>query len=263
MRAVAKVDRGRQARLRLPINGEARLDGASGYRPLYKQVYDVLVQRVVKGDWKAGESLPSEQALARELGVSQGTVRKVLDGLTAEKLLERRQGKGTFIAENTKERTLFRFFRIAYPGGRRTTPESYGERVKVRASKAVEQQKLDLARGEKVAEIVRTRSIDGAPVIRETIVAPIALFPGIDKLGVLPNTLYSLYQTAYGVNIVAAREEISADCANQEDVTVLGATLGDSVLCIDRTAISLEDKPVEWRRSRMVSRNLVYAVTLT
>jgi GntR family transcriptional regulator len=64
-------------------------------------VYDLVVQKIVKGIWKPGESLPSEQALAAELGVSQGTVRKVFDALTAEKILERRQGKGTFLAENT------------------------------------------------------------------------------------------------------------------------------------------------------------------
>ena len=91
------------------------------------------MRRVAQGSWKAGESLPSEQALAKEMGVSQGTVRKVLDALTAEKLLERRQGKGTFIAQNTQERELFRFFRIAWPGGQRVTPESGGESVKVRA----------------------------------------------------------------------------------------------------------------------------------
>src|SRR6202012_1763353 len=109
-----------------------------GYRPLYRQVYDIVVRRVAEGDWRPGEALPSEQSLARELGVSQGTMRKVLDSLTAEKVLERRQGKGTFIAENTQERTLFRFFRMARPGGKRLKPERAGETVKIRVSRATE-----------------------------------------------------------------------------------------------------------------------------
>ncbi len=234
-----------------------------GYRPLYRQVYDVLVRRVAKGDWKAGDSLPSEQALARDLGVSQGTVRKVLDALTAEKLLERRQGKGTFIAENTQERALFRFFRLARPGGERVIPASGGERVSVRASRAADQAKLDLAKGDRVVEIARTRRIGEADAIREIIVIPAALFPNIARHAPLPNTLYSLYQTAYGVNITAAREEIFADTANAEDVAVLGVAPGAPVLCVDRVAVSLEDKKVEWRSSRVASSNLVYAVTLT
>ena len=117
-----------------------------GYRPLYRQVYDIMVRKVAQGVWRPGTSLPSEQNLAREMGVSQGTMRKVLDALTAENLLERRQGKGTFIAENTQERTLFRFFRIARPGGKRMTPERVDESVKVRASRAPERTKLGLDR---------------------------------------------------------------------------------------------------------------------
>ena len=55
-----------------------------GYRPLYRQVYDIIVRRIAQGQWRPGESLPSEQALARDLGGSQGTMRKVLDALTSE-----------------------------------------------------------------------------------------------------------------------------------------------------------------------------------
>lgn len=239
------------------------LSDTPGYRPLYRQVYDIVVRKVAQGVWRPGEALPSEQALARELGVSQGTMRKVLDALTAEKLLERRQGKGTFIAENTQERALFRFFRMARPGGERATPERGGETVRVRASRAAEQARLDLMRGERVVEIVRTRLIDGRPAIRETIVLPAALFPGVEKRESLPNTLYSLYQTEYGINIVAAREELSAAAATEEDHAVLGVAVGAPLLQIDRMAISLQERKVEWRVSRVRTDDLVYAVTLS
>jgi len=86
-----------------PLGEMSPVTESPGYRPLYRQVYDIVVRRVAEGKWRPGEALPSEQNLAREMGVSQGTMRKVLDSLTAEKLLERRQGKGTFIAENTQE----------------------------------------------------------------------------------------------------------------------------------------------------------------
>ena len=58
------------------------------FQPLYKQVYDRLVIRISEGYWKPAEALPSEYALANELGVSQGTVRKALNELEAEKLVE-------------------------------------------------------------------------------------------------------------------------------------------------------------------------------
>jgi GntR family transcriptional regulator len=233
-----------------------------GYRPLYRQVYDIVVRKVAQGLWRPGEALPSEQALARELGVSQGTMRKVLDALTAEKLLERRQGKGTFIAENTQERALFRFFRMARPGGERLTPTRGEATVRVRASRAVEQAKLDLVRGDRVIEIIRSRSINERPAILEMIVLPAPLFPGIEKQPTLPNTLYSLYQTEYGINIVSAHEELSAVAATAEDAALLKIAAGSPILLIDRVAFSLQDRKVEWRVSRVCSDDMVYAVTL-
>ena len=235
----------------------------AGYRPLYRQVHDIIVRKVVEGVWKPGEALPSEQALARELGVSQGTVRKVLDALTAENLLERRQGKGTFIAEHTQERALFRFFRMARPGGERLTPTRGKGAVKLRAARAAEQAKLDLTRGDRVVEIDRIRLIDGRPAIRELIILPAAHFPGIEKRSPLPNTLYSLYQTEYRINIVSAQEELSAVAATARDEADLGVTAGTPILLIDRLAVSLQDLKVEWRVSRARSDDLVYAVTLT
>jgi GntR family transcriptional regulator len=196
------------------------------------------------------------------MGVSQGTMRKVLDALTAENLLERRQGKGTFIAENTQERTLFRFFRIARPGGKRMTPERVDETVKLRASRALERTKLGLARTDKVVEIVRTRHIEKVPSIHETIVLPAPLFPGIEKRPSLPNSLYSIYQSDYGLNIVAAHEELSAQLATAADQEELGIPKGGPILVIERLAVSLQDQKVEWRISRVRSSDLVYAVTL-
>ena len=85
------------------------------FQPLYKQVYDHLTGRLVEGHWKPAEPLPSEMALAQQLGVSQGTVRKALNQMVTENLLERRQGKGTYVAEHTQESSLFRFSGCASP----------------------------------------------------------------------------------------------------------------------------------------------------
>jgi GntR family transcriptional regulator len=234
-----------------------------GYRPLYRQVYDIMVRKVAQGVWRPGSSLPSEQNLAREMGVSQGTMRKVLDALTAENLLERRQGKGTFVAENSEERTLFRYFRISRPGGKRMTPERVDETVKVRASRAAERTKLGLDRADRVVEILRTRHIEKAPSIRESIILPATLFPGIEKRSALPNSLYSLYQSDYGINIVATHEELSAQLATEEDQDQLDIPKGGPILVIERLAVSLQEQKVEWRISRVRSGDLVYAVTLS
>src|SRR5207302_253934 len=69
-------------------------------RPLYMQVCDELIKRMTDGHWKPGSLLPNEIDLARELDVSPGTMRKALDVLEADKLVERRQGHGTVVTDN-------------------------------------------------------------------------------------------------------------------------------------------------------------------
>ncbi|HKH95374.1 MAG TPA: GntR family transcriptional regulator, partial [Beijerinckiaceae bacterium] len=72
--------------------------GGLGFRPLYRQVRELLVQRIADGLWAPGQPIPSEPEIASELGVSQGTVRKALDEMAGENLVVRRQGRGTYVA---------------------------------------------------------------------------------------------------------------------------------------------------------------------
>ena len=239
------------------------MDEAPHYRPLYRQVYDSLVKQIAEGSWRPGAALPSEQALAARLNVSQGTVRKALDSLAVEKLVERRQGKGTYVAEHTQERALFRFFRLATTDGVRAIPTSAAETVRRREARREDVQRLKLAAGAAVVEINRTRLIEGRPAIHERIVLPLALFPGIDKRAPLPNALYALYQHEYGHNIVAAHEELRADLARREDARRLKVKPGAPLLQIDRIGVALDGTRVEWRTSRCDTSHLVYAVTLT
>lgn len=90
---------------------------ALGFHPLYRQVRDLLVKPIVDGVWKPGEVLPNEFDIAADLGVSQGTVRKALDELEAEKFVLRRQGKGTFVAYHDEARILFQFFKLVPDSG--------------------------------------------------------------------------------------------------------------------------------------------------
>ena len=206
------------------------MDNQPLYRPLYSQVYETLVKRIAEGAWRPGTALPSEQALAVQLGVSQGTVRKALDALAVDKVIDRRQGKGTYVAELTQERSLFRFFRLSREDGARAIPTSGEESVKRRAARAAERSILSLADGSEVIEIVRTRFVDNKPIAHERIVVPCKLFPDLDKRSPLPNTLYALYQSEYGINIVTAEEKLRADAARRADVKRLRLKVGAPLL---------------------------------
>lgn len=233
-----------------------------GFRPLYQQVRELLLARIASGVWRPAESLPSEQTLAGELGVSHGTVRKALDSLAADNLVERRQGKGTFVVEHTAESAHFRFFKITHAAGERAMPGCKRATITRRAPKAQERQRLGLDDSAEIYQIRRDRTIDDKVSVRELIVVPAVFFGGLDKMNPLPNTLYTIYQARFGISIVSASEQIQSVAANREDADALGVAAGAPILQVDRTAYDITGRAIELRQSRFATGALVYSVEL-
>jgi len=75
--------------------------------PLYTQLKEHLVKRIARGVYKQGEPIPSEAELAKEFGVSVFTVRQAVSLLVAEKMLIKRQGRRTYVAERKTKLTFF------------------------------------------------------------------------------------------------------------------------------------------------------------
>ena len=70
---------------------------ASDY--VWRQVADVLATRISDGTYPAGSALPIETALAAELGVSKGSVRKAIAELRDRGLVHTLHGRGTFVTK--------------------------------------------------------------------------------------------------------------------------------------------------------------------
>ncbi len=239
-------------------SGEERTSPAGfGFRPLYRQVKDVFVKRMVDGIWSPGLLLPSEGRLAAEIGVSQGTVRKALDELAGDNLLVRRQGRGTFVAEHDEKRILFQFFKLVPDDGVARFPESEVLETRVAEATPAERDALELTAQAKVARIRRVRAVDGRPIIVETLSLPDRLFPGVTK-GPIPNSLYAFYGAQYGITIAHAREKLKAVPLGEADAAILGRKPGHPALLIHRLALSLEIRPVEWRVSLCLTDDAHY-----
>ena len=239
-----------------------QLSALPGFKPLYQQVKDLLVERLIGGYWRPGNLLPSEMQLAEELGVSQGTVRKALDEMTASNLLVRRQGRGTYVAEHDQEHALFHFFKLTGRDGQPLVPESRVLRLSKGRARNGEAARLRIAATAEVVRITRVRSLFGRPAIFERIALPSALFPDLHDKRDLPNTLYTLFARDYGITVAKAEERLSAVAAEADAARHLDLEPGAPLLAIDRVALALDGRPVEWRNSLCDTRDQVYSVTL-
>lgn len=230
-------------------------------QPLYRRTYETILARIVAGELPAGAMLPSEHDIARELGVSQGTARKALMELDREGIVERRQGKGTFVAQTTSESALFHFFRLRDQMGGQVTPELETETVRKLRSSAADRT-LFGDETDTVFEIRRTRSINGRLAVKERARLPGPLFPGLAERAPLPNTLYVLFQQAYGLVVVRAEEDLRPVLATGSDAEDLKIAEGTPLLEAERRAIDLTGRVIELRASRYLLDGLRYNVSL-
>ncbi len=233
------------------------------FLPLYMQVKELLIQRLIDKVWLPGSPLPSEFQLADELQVSQGTVRKALDELAAEKLVVRRQGKGTYVAEHTQEQPLYHFFRLVDLQGKRHLPESTILDFNRYPATRLETESLRLNDDEKVIRITRVRALEGIPTIYETISLPEKLFSTMPLSDELPNTLYSYYQREFGLSVVKVIEKLRAVLVSDHEKIHLCIEAGTPLLEAKRVAYALNGEAVELRVTRCLTEQHCYLNELT
>jgi GntR family transcriptional regulator len=234
-------------------------------QPLYKEVKLRLTRDLMTGQWRAGEAIPSEARLAERFQVSVGTVRKAIDELVAEKILLRQQGRGTFVAAHTPDRTLFYFFHLVGKDGRKDTPDTEMLAFTRGRADAAEASGLGIARGDRVVRIRNLLRLAGDPVVIDDIVIPAQIFPDLDEevFGRREGTIYGLYQARYGINVIRISERLSATLADDATGGLLGVPAGTPLLRIGRVAYTYNHRPVELRQSLVDTTAHEYLSDLT
>jgi GntR family transcriptional regulator len=230
------------------------------FRPLYEQIKILLTQSLVAGEWKPGEAIPSEIELAARYRVSQGTVRKAIDALASENILVRRQGKGTFVASHNEPAYQYRFLRVTPDSGEKLQPQNFFfglERAKAGGEAA---HALGLKPGSPTMSFKRVMSFAGRPMILDEIVFAASQFPGLtlSELEEFNGSVYSFYETVFGVRMIRAEERLRAVAADSLAAAHLKVPAGTPLLCVDRIAFTYGDKPVEWRRGLCVTDGFSY-----
>ena len=223
------------------------------FSPLYQQIKGLILNSLRNGEWKPGESIPSEIDLAARFRVSQGTVRKAIDELASENLLLRRQGKGTFVATHAEQQVQFRFLKLVPDSGTRGS-EGPAQRdiIECRRSRASADvaRALALRTGDTVLQARRVLSFGGTPIILEDIWLPAAPFKGLtaERLANYQGPMYALFETEFNVRMVRAEEKIRAIPASELHEQLLKVPLGTPLLSVERIAYTYRDEPMELRR---------------
>ncbi|NTV11055.1 MAG: GntR family transcriptional regulator [Zoogloea sp.] len=220
------------------------------FSPLYRQIKSLMLQALASGEWRPGQAIPSEQELALRFNVSQGTVRKAVDEMAAENLLIRKQGKGTFVASHNDPRSFFRFLRLVPDDGDIAHPESVPLdcwRAKAGPEAA---RMLAIEQGAPIIIVRRVLKFAGRSIVVDEIYLSGELFHGLtlEVLQSWHSSLYSLFETRYGLRMIRAQERIRAVGADRMTAETLSVPEGTPLLSVERVTYTYGDKPVEWRR---------------
>ena len=220
------------------------------FSPLYQQIKSLILQALEAQEWLPGQAIPSEQELAVRFRVSQGTVRKAIDELASENILLRRQGKGTFVASHHDPRALFRFLRLVPLSGGVSQPVSVPlECWRARAGQEAARN-LGVAMGSSIIIVRRLLKFADKPVVVDEMYLPGEIFQSLslEMLQDWDGSLYSLFETRFGVRMIRASERIRAVAAERATAEMLGVKEYTPLLSVERIAYTYGDKAVEWRR---------------
>ena len=231
------------------------------FSPLYRQIKDFLIRSLQEGEWGPGDAIPSEGELASRFNVSQGTVRKAIDEMASENLLVRRQGKGTFVATHDDPRSFYRFLRLLPDDGKAVPSVSEPLNCSELPADACVAAALDVPVGHPVLRVERLLRFNEHPVVFDQIYLLAELFKGLtlDRLRGGERSLYSMFESDYGVRMINAEERLRAVAADERSAALLGLEAGAPLLLVERTAYTYGNKAVEWRRGLYSTQSHFYS----
>ena len=208
----------------------------AGYR--YQEIADSLRSRIAAGEFPAGRLLPSESDLSGEHAASRVTVRKALDALREQGLIDSRQGFGWFVAADPLRQTLARL------GTLEAQLESSGVKPErriiefgfIRAPKVV----FEKLQSRTVLQVRRLNLADDAPFARVTVWVPDDLAGELSRTSVERSSFYDNLPVAVG----SAVQTIGAAAASDDDATLLEIPVGSPVLRCTRLTHSIDGRAV-------------------
>ncbi|EDQ32849.1 Transcriptional regulator [Hoeflea phototrophica DFL-43] len=220
----------------LPDGGKAR------------RVYLLLRDEILNGTFQAKSLLPGEQKLAEIHSVSRITIRRALEALEADGLIERRAGSGTTVrAFDDAGGQVTADFATLMPQlvemGQSTTARllsfSYGPASQIVSSA------MALPEGARVQTAIRVRLIDGKAFSHLTTHVPEEIAASYTESDLATTPLFRLLERS-GVQVADAHQSVSATLAAPDVAEALGVEIGSALLSIRRVVHDTNGRGVEY-----------------
>ena len=219
--------------------------------------------RIVAGEWPPGSAIPAEQTLAAEHGVALGTMRRALDLLAEQGLVERLQGRGTYVRQGLSGAPMFRFFRFG--AGGEQAPQSRILACDTLPAPSPVARNLAVGPGEPALRLKRLRSLAGQPALHEEIWLPLPLFAAL--AGSDPaswgDLLYPLFAERCAVHVHRAVDTIGFGNLSAPHARALRLPAGHPCARVQRQAFDLAGRCVEWRTTVGDANAFHYTVAIT
>ncbi len=232
--------------------------------PLYHQIKEIFLEKIVNGEWQPGEIIPNELELCEQYGVSRGPIRQALDQLVREGLLSRKQGKGTWVLPPKIESGLDKLYSfttlIEQKGLQHSARLIAFETVPAPAGVA---RKLNLAPGSPVLKIGRLRLADDEPLLLETIYVPEEICGGLSQEDLNLAPLYTILESRCKLPLVRAKQFFEPVVADEYEARMLVIPKGAPALLLQNITFTTGDRPVVLSKAIMRGDRVRYYVELS
>lgn len=217
-----------------------------------------LLRQLIEEKIAEGETgFPSERMLETELGVSRTTLRRSLDTLEKEAVIQKRSRKGIEINQKQTINILkMNSMSSQLPGD---------QVVEVLSQKIVDgvegvSQFLELAINRPLFKLVRRRIIDGKPFSYEVSYVDSARFAGIENIDLNNTSLYSVLEDEFGINPTYGREELRFVSANEKLTEALKIPLNTPLFEVVSKAFDQNDEPFEYSKQYLIGNQIKYKI---
>ena len=212
--------------------------------PKYVQISELLIRDIQAGRLVDGERLPPEREMAARLGISVGTLRKSLNELTAQGMLERVQGSGNYVRAKPSAQSVYAFFRVELiDGGGLPTAEllSVDRLIKPDGFPRFG----TMPEGHRIR---RLRRLNGVPAVLEEIWLDGGYVDRIDTVA-LRESLYLYYREALGLWITKAVDRLDLDTVPDWAPASFGLASGQPCVRATRVSYGPEGEAAEASRN--------------